>query len=86
MITMFEQKESEKGKQLRSKGKREYYFSNAIIFYKHLLKCTTCTWNITYSEHSGSLDVSNNSVFCPVCKDGKIESSKYMLNSNNSYI
>ena len=38
MITMFEQKETEKRKQLRSKGKRKYYFSNAIIFYKYLLE------------------------------------------------
>lgn len=86
MITIFEQKETEKGNQLRRKEKSEYYFSNTIIFYKHLLKCTTCSWNISYSEHSGSLDVSNNLVCCPVCKDGKIESSKYLLNSNNQYI
>lgn len=32
MIAMFEQKEIETGKHLRSKGKSKYYFSNSIIF------------------------------------------------------
>ena len=77
MIAMFDQKDIETGKQLRSKGKSKYYFSNAITFYKHLLKYRSCSWNISYSEYSGSLDISDDLVFCPVCKDGKIETSKY---------
>ena len=77
MIAMFDQKDIETGKQLRSKGNSKYYFSNAITFYKHLLKCRSCSWNISYSEYSGSLDISDDLVFCPVCKDGKIETSKY---------
>ena len=78
MTTMFEQKETETGKQLRNKGTSGYYFPNTRIFYKHLLKCTTCFWNISYLEHSWSLDVFEDLVFCPVCKEGKIHSSKYL--------
>ena len=78
MTTMFEQKDIETKKQLRSVEKSEYFFPNAIIFYKHFLKCRSCSWNVSYSEHSGSLDVSAESIFCPVCKEGKIDSSKYL--------
>ena len=77
MTTLFEQKEIETGKQLKSEEKSENYFSNAIFFYKHLLQCRSCSWNVSYSEYSGSLDISDYLVFCPVCKDGRIESSKY---------
>ena len=77
MTSIFEQNEIETGKQLRSEGKSEYYFSNAITFYKYVLQCKSCSWNVSYSEYSGSLDISDDLVFCPVCKDGKIESSNY---------
>ena len=77
MIAMYGQKEIGTGKQLRTKGKSKYYFSNSINFYKHHLKCSSCSWNISYSEFSGSLDISDGLVLCPVCKDGKIESSKF---------
>jgi hypothetical protein len=78
MSTMFEQNKIETEKQLRNEGKNEYYFPNILTFYKHLLKCRSCSWNVSYSEHSGFLDVSDESIFCPVCKEGKIDSSKYL--------
>ena len=74
MSTMFEQNKIETEKQLRNEGKSEY----TLTFYKHLIKCRSCSWNVSYSEHSGSLDVSDESIFCPVCKEGKIDSSKYL--------
>jgi hypothetical protein len=78
MATIFEPNKMEPTKQWTSKEKIENHFPNALTFYKHLLKCTSCSWNISYSECSGSLDVSDESVFCPVCKEGKIDSSKYL--------
>ena len=78
MSTMVEQNEIETEKQSRSEGKSEYFFPNTLIFYKHLLKSRSCSWTVSYSEHSGSLDVSDESVSCPVCNDGKIDSSKYL--------
>jgi hypothetical protein len=78
MSTMFEQNKIKTEKQLRNEGKSEYYFPTTLTFYKHLIKCRSCSWNVSYSEHSGSLDVSAESIFCPVCKEGKIDSSKYL--------
>lgn len=78
MSTIVEQNEIETEKQLRSEGKSEYLFPNTLTFYKHLLKCRSCSWTVSYSEHSGSLNVSDESLFCPVYKEGKIDSSKYL--------
>ncbi len=48
-----------------------------IDMYKYYLKCNSCLWNVSYYEASGYLDITQKSVFCPVCKDGKINSSKF---------
>jgi hypothetical protein len=78
MATIFEHNEIETGKQLISEGKSKYYLLNNLTFYKHLLQCRSCSWNISYSEYSGALDVSDESVLCPVCKEGKIGYSKFI--------
>jgi hypothetical protein len=78
MSNRIEQKEIKTGDHLGTEVTRIEYFTNTISFYKHILNCRSCSWNVSYSEHSGSLDVSDDSVACPVCKDGKIESSKYL--------
>jgi hypothetical protein len=80
MATLFEQNEIETGKHLTGEGKSRYYLSNNLIFYKHLLQCRSCSWNISYSEYSGALDISDESVLCPVCKEGKIGYSKFIQN------
>ena len=48
-----------------------------IDMHKYYLKCNSCLWNVFYYETSGHLDITQKSVFCPVCKDGKINSSKF---------
>jgi len=53
------------------------YSLKTLSLYKYSLKCNSCSWNVSYSEASGSLDVSDKSVVCPVCKDGKINSLKH---------
>ena len=78
MSNMIEQKEIKNGDPLGTEGTRREYPTNTISFYKHILNCRSCSWNVSYSDHSGSLDVSDDSVVCPVCKDGTIESSKYL--------
>ena len=76
MAHLFEQNEIETGKHLTSEGISRYYLSNNLTFYKHLLQCRACSWNMSYSEYSGTLDVSDESVLCPVCKEGKIDYSR----------
>ena len=78
MSNIIEQKETKTGDPFRTEGTRREYFTNTISLYKHILNCRSCSWNVSYSESSGSLDVSDDSVVCPVCKDGKIESAKYL--------
>ena len=75
---IIEQKETKTGDPFGTEGTRREYFTNTISLYKHILNCRSCSWNVSYSEHSGSLDITDDSVVCPVCKDGKIESSKYL--------
>jgi hypothetical protein len=76
MANLFEQNEIETGKHLTSEGISRYYLPNNLTFYKHLLQCRSCSWNMSYSEYSGTLDVSDESVLCPVCKEGKIDYSR----------
>jgi len=75
MSNIIEQKETKTGDPFGTEGTRREYFTNTISLYKHILNCRSCSWNVSYSEHSGSLDITDDSVVCPVCKDGKIESS-----------
>jgi len=78
MSNIFEQRKIKTGHRLATNGTRIEYLTNTISYYKHILNCRSCSWNVSYSESSGSLDVSDDSVVCPVCKDGKIESAKYL--------
>ena len=78
MSNIVEQRKIKIGDPLRTNGTRREYLTNTVSYYKHILNCRSCSWNVSYSENSGSLDVSDDSVVCPVCKDGKIESSKYL--------
>ena len=78
MSNIIEQKETKTGDPFGTEGTRREYFTNTISLYKHILNCRSCSWNVWYSEHSGSLDITDDSVVCPVYKDGKIESSKYL--------
>lgn len=77
MSNIVEQRKIKIGDPLRTNGTRRV-LTNTVSYYKHILNCRSCSWNVSYSENSGSLDVSDDSVVCPVCKDGKIESSKYL--------
>jgi hypothetical protein len=78
MSNIVEQRKIKIGDPLMTNGTRREYLTNTVSYYKHILNCRSCSWNVSYSEHSGSLYVSDDSVGCPVCKDGKIESSKYL--------
>ena len=78
MSNIVEQRKIKIGDPLRTNGTRREYLTNTVSYHKHILNCRSCSWNVSYSENSGSLDVSDDSVVCPVCKDGKIESSKYL--------
>lgn len=75
MPTLSEQKEIEPLNSLTNRGK--HLNEKSVSFYKYLLRCNSCSWSVSYFEHSGLLDVSQKSVICPVCKDGEIDSSTY---------
>lgn len=57
--------------------RQKYLDKENINFHKYHLKCNSCSWNVSYKESSGFLDITQDVVFCPVCRDGKINSSKY---------
>lgn len=50
-----------------------------LVMYKYFLSCNSCAWNISYCESSGLLDVSEEYVNCPICKTGRVASSKHLL-------
>ena len=50
-----------------------------LVMYKYFLSCNSCAWNISYCESSGLLDVSEEFVNCPICKTGRVASSKHLL-------
>ena len=47
------------------------------LFHKSLLSCNSCSWSISYTDYSDSIDMMQGyaTVTCPVCKDGRIASS-----------
>ena len=49
-----------------------------LVLYKYFLSCNSCAWNISYCESSGLLDVSEEYVNCPICKTGRLASSKHL--------
>ena len=78
MSTISEQQGIETVNSLTNDGKQEYLlYKENITFHKYHLKCNSCSWNVSYCEPSGCLDITQESVCCPVCRDGKIDSSKY---------
>jgi hypothetical protein len=77
MNIISEQNETIASNKFGSEGQRNHSIRKTLYFYKYCLKCSLCSWNVSYSEPSGSLDVSDKSILCPVCKDGKINSLKY---------
>ncbi|MGN6633672.1 MAG: hypothetical protein ACTHKP_15765 [Nitrososphaeraceae archaeon] len=51
------------------------------LIHKSLLSCNSCSWSVSYKDYSDSLDVMQEyaTVTCPVCKDGRINSSVMMI-------
>jgi len=49
--------------------------------HKCLLSCNLCSWSVSYTDYSRSLDVMHEyaTVTCPVCNDGRIKSSVMMI-------
>jgi uncharacterized protein CbrC (UPF0167 family) len=45
--------------------------------HKSLLSCNFCSWSVSYTDYSDSLNMMQEYVIvaCPVCKDGRIASS-----------
>ena len=54
---------------------------NDGFIHKSLLSCNSCSWSISYTDYSDSLDLMQEyaTVSCPVCKDGRINSSVMMI-------
>ena len=50
-----------------------------LVLHNYFLSCNSCAWNISYRESSGLLDVSEEYVKCPICKTGRLASSKHLL-------
>ena len=42
---------------------------NAEPAYKHLLKCSSCLWNITFYDSIGFIPINSNIMHCPMCKE-----------------
>jgi hypothetical protein len=51
------------------------------LIHKSLLSCNSCAWSISYTDYSDSLDIMQEyaTVTCPVCKDGRINTSVMMV-------
>jgi hypothetical protein len=49
--------------------------------HKSLLLCNLCSWSVSYTDYSDSLDMMHEyaAMTCPVCKDGRIKSSMMVL-------
>jgi hypothetical protein len=47
---------------------------------KHLLKCTSCLWEITFYEPTAkSIPISSKKMYCPACKEKEMNSSKIKI-------
>ena len=52
---------------------------NPTIF-KHLLKCTSCLWKITFYEPTGkSIPINSKKICCPACKEKEMNSTKIKI-------
>jgi hypothetical protein len=52
---------------------------NIIVnpIFKHLLKCESCLWKITFFESTeNSLSINSKKIHCPVCKEKEMNSTK----------
>ncbi len=52
---------------------------NIIVnpIFKHLLKCESCLWKITFYESTEkSLFINSKKIRCPVCKEKEMNSTK----------
>ena len=55
----------------------------SLLLYKQSLLCSSCFWKTTYSDPSGLLDLiieDKNEINCPICRVGRITSTKTLLN------
>ncbi len=43
--------------------------------FKHLIKCKSCLWKITFYELTGSIRLNSENMRCPVCKEREIKSA-----------
>jgi hypothetical protein len=52
---------------------------NPTIF-KHLLKCESCLWKITFYEPTGkSIPINSKKIFCPACNEKEMNSAKIKI-------
>jgi|tagenome__1003787_1003787.scaffolds.fasta_scaffold20738018_1 Zn finger protein HypA/HybF involved in hydrogenase expression len=52
---------------------------NPTIF-KHLLKCTSCLWKLTFYESTGSsIPIDSKKMRCPACKEKEMDSTKIKI-------
>ena len=58
-------------------GQIEKLSHNSRIAHKNLLLCNSCSWSVSYTDYSDTLNIMQEytTVTCPVCKDGRIKSS-----------
>ncbi|MGC2597252.1 MAG: hypothetical protein WA395_03870 [Nitrososphaeraceae archaeon] len=66
---------------LPSKEMRSNTSHNSRIAHKNLLLCNSCSWSVSYTDYSDTLNIMQEytTVTCPVCKDGRIKSSMMIL-------
>ena len=65
---------SKKGIELENKN------INLNPTFKHLLKCKSCLWKITFYESTGpSIPINSMKIRCPVCKEREMNSSRIKI-------
>ena len=42
------------------------------LTFKYALRCNQCSWNVSFSEASGSIHLDNHKMLCPLCKQQEI--------------
>jgi hypothetical protein len=48
--------------------------------FKHFIKCTSCSWKITFYEPTGkSIPVNSKKMHCPLCKEKEMKSTKIKI-------
>ena len=53
---------------------------NLNPIFKHFIKCKSCLWNITFYEPTGtSIPVNSKKIYCPVCKEKEMNSTKIRI-------